>query len=69
MFSTREIKRLYYGELMSVNEISELLGCSSGLVVYRLNNQLRTKEEAGRIRTIKSMYGFIPKVYKDMKYI
>lgn len=69
MFCTKEINRLYYDELMSAKEISDLLGCTKGLVQGRLYREMRTPEEAGRIRSIKSFYGFIPKAFKEMKCI
>ena len=66
MFCTKEINRLYYDDLMSSGEVSELLGCSKSLVRDRLYREMRTREEAGRIRTIKCYYGYMPKVFKDM---
>lgn len=69
MYSTKEIKRLYHEEKFSVKQVADILGCSPGLVTGRLGNNLRSREAAGRIRSVRSFYGFIPREFKNSKWL
>ncbi|AMQ06574.1 hypothetical protein AZE41_11910 [Sporosarcina psychrophila] len=65
MYSTKEMMRLYHDEKYSVKQVADFLGCKPSLVASRLRNDLRSREEAGRIRSIPLHFGIPPSVFKD----
>lgn len=65
MYSTKEMMRLYHEEKYSVIQVAEFLGCKPSLVAGRLRNNLRSREEAGRIRSIRLHFGIFPSAFKD----
>ncbi|KAA0944097.1 sigma-70 family RNA polymerase sigma factor [Sporosarcina sp. ANT_H38] len=65
MYSTKDMKRLYHEEKYSVKQVADILGCSPSLVASRLGDAVRSRKEAGRIRSIHLHFGIIPSVFKD----
>jgi len=64
MFSTKDIHRLYHDEKYSAQQVADILGCKKSIVLRCLRGNLRTPQEAGMIRTIRSLFGTFPEEFK-----